>query len=89
MLMAGSAGADLNIGDDNLHAAYFGESQGRYLVAVEDGASFVAEAKSAGLEARIIGETTDDAVLKLGDADTISVTDLAQAFEKGLPEIVS
>ena len=89
MLMAGSAGAELTLGSDNLHADYFGESQGRYLVAIEDAEGFMAAAEAAGIATRLIGSTIADAVLKVSEADTISVTDLADAFEKGLPEITS
>jgi phosphoribosylformylglycinamidine synthase len=67
-------------------AAFFGEDQGRYAVAVETGLveNILGRAARAGVPARHIG-ITGGAELKLGDARAIAIADLKAAHEGWFP----
>lgn len=84
MAMAGKIGATV-AGDDS-PAHWFGEDQGRYLLAVPAARaeSVLAAAKTAGVPAAVIGETGGEA-LKLGAAAPVLVRDLLEAHETWMP----
>jgi phosphoribosylformylglycinamidine synthase II len=86
MAMASGIGASLTApeGAPALHALAFGEDQGRYVIALEDGQSLVSKAKSAGVPAALLGRT-GGGELTLGGAGTISVARLKAACEAWLP----
>jgi len=66
------------------HAYWFGEDQGRYVVAVPDAAAFVRVAEAAGIPALRIG-TSGGQDLTLPDGGTISIRALRTAHERFLP----
>jgi len=92
MALAGDLGAVLSIPEDDLpaHALWFGEDQGRYvLTASPDQAEAVlAQARRAGVPARIIGRT-GGGQLTLAGEPPISLTQLRQAHEAWLPDYMS
>ncbi|HEM47222.1 MAG TPA: phosphoribosylformylglycinamidine synthase subunit PurL, partial [Alphaproteobacteria bacterium] len=90
MAMAGRIGATLDgpEGDMPLHAWLFGEDQGRYLLAVEDGAAIAGEANRAGVPASVVGRTGGDALTVAG-AYTISVAELRRAHEDWFPSYMA
>ena len=90
MAMAGRIGATLDgpEGDMPLHAWLFGEDQGRYLLAVEDGATIAGEANRAGVPASVVGRTGGDALTVAG-AYTISVAELRRAHEDWFPSYMA
>ena len=67
------------------HAYWFGEDQGRYLVAVPDGAAVIRAAEAAGVAAIRIG-TSGGQDLTLPDRGTISLKALRAAHERFLPD---
>jgi phosphoribosylformylglycinamidine synthase len=69
------------------HAIWFGEDQGRYVVAVDpSGAEEVVErARLLALPARIVGRTAGTGIALRGEA-TLPLTELAAVHEKWLPE---
>ncbi len=83
MAMAGEVGATLLPGPDDLppHAFWFGEDQGRYVLAVQNADALLA----SGLPLRRLG-TTGGARLTLGDAVSISVGTLREAHERFFAE---
>ncbi|MGI4952267.1 MAG: phosphoribosylformylglycinamidine synthase subunit PurL [Janthinobacterium lividum] len=83
MAMASEIGADLDL--DASHAVWFGEDQGRYLVAVADPAGLLAAAAVAAVPAKAIG-TTGGAHLTLPGAEPISLADLQEANRRFFPE---
>ncbi|MBN8872686.1 MAG: phosphoribosylformylglycinamidine synthase subunit PurL [Rhodospirillales bacterium] len=66
------------------HAFWFGEDQGRYLVAVPDGAAFIRAAEVASVPAMRIA-TSGGQDLTLPDGGTISVKALRDAHERFFP----
>jgi len=69
-------------------AWWFGEDQGRYLLAVADGARLMDEAAGAGIEARRIGQSGVDRAephLTLPDGVAISLAALRAAHERFFP----
>ena len=86
MAIAGNTGARLFTGPREIpgHAYWFGEDQGRYLLAVPDAAALVRAAEAAGLPAVRIA-TSGGKDLTLPDGGTISVTALRAAHERFLP----
>ena len=66
------------------HAFWFGEDQGRYLLAVPDAGSFIRAAEAASVPAMRIG-TSGGKDLTLPDGGTISVAALRAAHERFLP----
>ncbi|MCP5367174.1 MAG: phosphoribosylformylglycinamidine synthase subunit PurL [Hyphomicrobiales bacterium] len=86
MAMAGGIGATVEVAGPHLHAALFGEDQGRYVVALaESGAeALLAAAAAAGVPARRIG-TTGGADLVLNGGPSVAVAELAAAHEAWMP----
>ena len=67
------------------HAYLFGEDQARYLVTTASPVTLLDLAATAGIPARIIGQTTDDGQLTLGPEDSISVDVICSGHEGWLP----
>jgi phosphoribosylformylglycinamidine synthase subunit PurL len=86
MAMAGNTGARLSAGPRDIpgHAFWFGEDQGRYVLAVADSAALVRAAEAAGVPASRIG-TSGGQDLTLPDGGTISVAALRAAHERFFP----
>ncbi len=89
MAMARGIGARLSMPDDGI-AALFGEDQARYVLTVSEkrAAAIVAEAKSAGVPARIIG-TTGGGDLVLPNGDTVMIAQLRNAHALWFPRYMS
>jgi phosphoribosylformylglycinamidine synthase len=88
MALAGGLGVTLDATPEGrpAHAVWFGEDQGRYVVAAAQGeaARILREAKEAGIPARTIGKATGDA-LKLAGEAPLSLESLRTAHERWLP----
>jgi phosphoribosylformylglycinamidine synthase len=86
MAMAGGVGARLSTHPRDVpgHAFWFGEDQGRYLIAVPDSASLIRAADTAGVPAMRIG-TSGGKDLTLPDGGTISVDELRELHERFFP----
>jgi phosphoribosylformylglycinamidine synthase len=86
MAMAGMTGARLSTGPRDIpgHAYWFGEDQGRYVLAVADGPAVLRAAEAAGVPAVRIGYS-GGADLTLPDGGTISVASLRTAHERFFP----
>jgi phosphoribosylformylglycinamidine synthase len=69
------------------HAFWFGEDQGRYLVAVQDAAPLLAAAAAAGIPATRLGRSGGEA-LALHGGRSISVAVLRDANEATLPALM-
>ena len=89
MAMGSGTGAKLAAAPEGLpaHGFWFGEDQARYVLAVADGAAPIAQAKAAGVPARLIG-TAGGGDLVLPDGAAISVSKLAAAHEATLPALM-
>jgi phosphoribosylformylglycinamidine synthase len=72
------------------HAAWFGEDQGRYVVAAaaDEDVRILQDATDAGIRARIVGKVTGDA-LKLPGEAPLSLQSLGDAHERWLPGFMS
>ena len=89
MAMASGTGATLAAPPPGLpaHAFWFGEDQARYVLAVADAASLLADAAAAGVPAMRLGRSGGrDLVLPGGE--TLPVAALAAAHEATLPELM-
>jgi phosphoribosylformylglycinamidine (FGAM) synthase-like enzyme len=86
MAMAGNVGARLVTHPREVpgHAFWFGEDQGRYLIAVPDSASLIRAADTAGVPAMRIG-TSGGRDLTSPDGGTISVEELRVLHEAFFP----
>ena len=86
MALAGNTGARLSTGPRDIpgHAYWFGEDQGRYVLAVPDHAALVRAAEAAGVPAVRIGHS-GGADLTLPDGGTISMASLRAAHERFFP----
>jgi len=86
MAMAGNTGARLSTGPREIpsHAYWFGEDQGRYILAVADSTSVLRAAETAGIPAVKLG-TSGGGDLTLPDGGTISVADLRASHERFFP----
>jgi phosphoribosylformylglycinamidine synthase len=86
MALAGSIGMSLaRTGEDApAHAFWFGEDQGRYVVATGDPGKVLAAAKATGAGAAVIGRAGGDK-LTVDGAEPISMADLRRAHEAWLP----
>lgn len=86
MAMAGNTGVRLSPGPREIpgHAYWFGEDQGRYVLAVPDAGAVLRAAEAAGVPAERIG-VTGGADLTLPDGGTISVQTLRAAHERFFP----
>ncbi len=88
MAMAGGIGASVEaIGPE--HAFFFGEDQGRYVLAAapEETGAIVEAAARAGVPVARIGVTGGDA-LKLGGVEPVALASLRAAHESLLPEFM-
>ena len=85
-MIAGGTGARIFTGPREIpgHAYWFGEDQGRYVLAVPDASVLVRAAEAAGLSAVRIG-TSGGKDLTLPDGGTISVPALRAAHERFFP----
>jgi phosphoribosylformylglycinamidine synthase subunit PurL len=92
MALAAGIGVELAPyeGDLPLHAVYFGEDQGRYLVAApEEMASAIEqEARECGLPARQIGVVVGQHIVIPGEAP-LSLSELCSAHERWLPDYMT
>jgi phosphoribosylformylglycinamidine synthase II len=89
MAMGGGVGATLAAPAAGIpaHAFWFGEDQGRYVLAVQDGAALLAAAAAAGVPAVALGRSGGgDLVIPGGSS--ISVSRLAAAHERTLPALM-
>jgi len=86
MAMAGMTGVRLFTSPREIpsHAFWFGEDQGRYLLAVGDSATLIRAAEAAHVPAQRIG-TSGGQDLTLPDGGTISVKALRAAHERFFP----
>ena len=86
MAMAGDVGATLHPAPDGLpaHGWWFGEDQGRYVVATPDGAALAAHAAAAGVPAHALGRSGGAALILPGDAP-ISLATLRDAHARFFP----
>ncbi len=89
MAMAGGTGIKLDVPASGIspHAYWFGEDQGRYLLAVQDGAVLVENARRAGIEGRLLGHSGGDG-LTLPSGATISLQRLSQAHHAFFPRLM-
>ena len=88
MALAGNIGVELfgYEGRQPEHAIWFGEDQGRYLVAVEPSLAehVIDRARLLALPCRIVGRSGGDALVKPGE-DQVPLDDLRRAHERWLP----
>ncbi len=85
MAMAGGIGAAIAAPAGlPTHAAFFGEDQGRYLLATDAPDRVLARAAAAFVPAAILGTTGGDALTVAG-SDAISVAELKRVNEAWLP----
>ena len=89
MAMAGGTGIKLDVPASGLspHAYWFGEDQGRYLLAVADGAALIEQGRRAGIEGRLLGRSGGDG-LTLPSGATISLQRLRQAHHAFFPRLM-
>jgi len=88
MAMGGDVGAMLDApAGIPAHAFWFGEDQGRYVLAVQDGAAMMAAAAAAGVPAFRLGRT-GGGDLVTGPGSSISITSLRAAHEGTLPALM-
>jgi len=89
MAMAGGVGVTLDSAVSGMppQAYWFGEDQGRYLVAVAGGAALLEAAESAGVPARLLGRTGGDG-LTLPSGATISIARLRTAHAAFFPALM-
>ncbi len=87
MAMAGGVGARLSAGPRDIpgHGYWFGEDQGRYVVAVAEAGAIIRAAEAAGVPAVRIGHS-GGLDLTLPDGGTISVAALRVAHERFFPD---
>jgi phosphoribosylformylglycinamidine synthase len=83
MALAGNVGISLATGDTGW---FFGEDQGRYLLATKEASMVIAMAESAGVPAQNVGRA-QGSILELGKA-RIPLEDLRKAYESGLPDLM-
>lgn len=69
------------------HAFWFGEDQGRYVLAVADGARLLHDARAAGVPARMLGRSGGEALVLAGGL-SISVAQLRAVSERTLPALM-
>jgi phosphoribosylformylglycinamidine synthase len=82
MALAGNIGLTLS-GDGT--GWFFGEDQGRYLLATQDADALLAAAQKAGIPATTVGSVGGTS-LKLGTSE-VALADIAQAHQTGLGKI--
>jgi len=67
----------------------FGEAQARYLVATSNPTALEAAAEAQNIPLRRIGMTTSVSDLQFADGETISLVDIAHAYEATLPQVAA
>lgn len=67
----------------------FGEAQARYLVTTNNPTALEAAAEAQNIPLRKIGMTTSMSDLQFADGETISITDIAHAYEATLPQVAA
>ncbi len=89
MALAGAMGVRLSAGPREIpsHAFWFGEDQGRYVLAVGEAAPLIRAAEAAGLNAIRLG-TSGGRDLTLPDGATISLEALRTAHERFFPALM-
>ena len=91
MALAGGLGVALDAASEGrpAHAVWFGEDQGRYLVAAapDEAALILQEAAKAGLPARRVGKAGGDALKLPGEAPLL-LSSLRTAHERWLPRFM-
>jgi phosphoribosylformylglycinamidine synthase subunit PurL len=91
MALAGGLGVALDAAPEGrpAHAVWFGEDQGRYLVAAapDEAALILQEAAKAGLPARCVGKAGGDALKLPGEAPLL-LSSLRTAHERWLPRFM-
>ena len=91
MALAGGLGVALDAapGGRPAHAVWFGEDQGRYVVAAtpDEAARILQEAAKAGLPARRVGKAAGDALKLPGEAPLL-LSSLRTAHERWLPRFM-
>jgi phosphoribosylformylglycinamidine synthase len=70
------------------HAFWYGEDQGRYVLAAPDAAALLAAAQAAGIPARRLGRS-GGGDLVLPDGGSISLATLRDAHERFLPTLMA
>jgi len=87
MALASGVGAALDPAPDAVapHAYWFGEDQGRYVLAVDDAAAMIEAARAAGVPAQRIGAAGGTG-LTLGGTNAISIETLREAHERFFSE---
>ncbi len=90
MAMAGGIGVRLSAGPREIpgHAFWFGEDQGRYVLAVPESSALIRAAEAAGVPAIRLGHSGGQD-LTLPDGGTISITSLREAHEHFLPHWIA
>ncbi|TLU74308.1 phosphoribosylformylglycinamidine synthase subunit PurL [Lichenicoccus roseus] len=93
MAMAGDTGIALDVPQSGMapHAYWFGEDQGRYLLAVRDGDALIRAAHAAGITARKLGQSARsgrNTGLILSSGATISLARLLAAHARFFPEFM-
>jgi len=89
MAMASGLGAALAPSPTDLppHAYWFGEDQGRYLLAVAEAAPLLEAARAAGVPALRLGRSGGEALV-LPEGEAISIASLRAAHEATLPALM-
>jgi len=87
MAMEGGVGVRLSAGPREIpgHAFWFGEDQGRYVLAVPESSALIRAAEAAGVPAVRLGHSGGQD-LTLPDGGTISITSLRATHARFLPE---
>jgi phosphoribosylformylglycinamidine synthase len=90
MCLAGGTGATvkLPVGANLPHAFLYGEDQGRYLVATDDGGALVAAAQAAGVPALQLGYSGGPDLIVEGLL-SIALSELREAHESWLPDYMN
>ena len=90
MCIAGRTGASITCpATGNPHGWAFGEDQGRYILAVQDGNAVMAAAAAQGIPATLIGKTIDTGELQFGGGNVISVEEMEHLVETTIPALMS
>jgi phosphoribosylformylglycinamidine synthase II len=87
MIMSGSVGATISVAPDAPFAFWFGEDQGRYLIAVKAGSDIAALAAKAGVAVQKIAQSLGRE-LTFADGVSISREDLGAQHEGWMPDFM-
>ncbi|MGI4746153.1 MAG: phosphoribosylformylglycinamidine synthase subunit PurL [Janthinobacterium lividum] len=89
MAMAGGTGVKLDVPQSGMPpcAYWFGEDQGRYVLAVTDGAALIEAARRGGIEGRLLGRSGGDG-LTLPSGATISLARLRTTHQAFFPALM-